>query len=104
QRLRGDLGQSDRSNRAGAYEIRQCADAVLDRHVSIDAVQIVKVDPIGAQAAQCLLARALERFRAAVDDALAVHAGHAALARQEEALAKRGEHLADELLIATEAV
>src|SRR5690606_13655983 len=67
-------------------------------------MQVIEIDAIGAQPAQRLFARSLERFRAAIDRALAVHAGHPALARQEDALAKRREHLADELFVAAEAV
>ncbi len=84
------------------------ADAVLDRHALVPAVQVVQVDDLGAQTLEAVLAVACDGLGAAVDDALDAvvegHAGHAALAGQRDLAAMRLEHPADQRLVGAEAV
>ncbi len=98
------LGQADRADLAGAHQVGQRADAVLDRHLLVPAVQVVQIDHVGAQPTQAVLAGLLQRLRPAVDHPLAVDALHAALARQREPRAVRRQHAADQFLVGAEAV
>ena len=73
-------------------------------------MQVVQVDDIGLQALQRGLACGLERGGAAINDAhflpiaFHVHAGHAALAGQREAVAVLGQHFAHQRLVGTKAI
>lgn len=51
---------------------------------------------VGAQALQDFFAGLLQRFGPAVDDTLAIDAGHSAFAGEEGALSERMQHLADQ--------
>ncbi len=67
-------------------------------------MQVIEVDHVGLQALERILAIALDTGRLAVDDALTVDAGHAALADQGDLVAHRLQERPDQFLIAAETV
>jgi hypothetical protein len=80
------------------HEALHRPERVLHRHQRIDAVQVVQVDDVDAQAPQALVARAGHVLRAAVDATIGVGAALADLAREEHALAPLREPRADRRL------
>ena len=61
-----DVGEADVADLALVLELGQRADRVLDRHLRVDRVQLVEVDPLELQPPQRVLAAALEPLRPAV--------------------------------------
>jgi hypothetical protein len=104
QRRRRDLGQPDGSDLAFGDKAGKCADTLLDRNRGVEAVEIVKIDDVGAQVGQGLLTCRAERLRPAVDHPHPIDSDHAALARQHDLVAPGGEDLADEALVGPEPV
>ncbi len=87
---RGRLGKAEEADLAGADEVGHRPDRVLDRRRRIDAMLVVQVDRLDAQAPQARLGGALDVGRAAVE---AAHervrriAHDAELGREEDAAA-----------------
>ncbi len=100
----GHFRQADGADLSFAHQLGECADAVLHGHLGIQPVQVVQIDDLGAQARERFFAGALQGVRPAVDDALAIHPGHAALARQEELRSMGRQHPAEQFLVGAEAV
>src|SRR5688500_813919 len=67
-------------------------------------MQIIKIDPVRAQAPQGFMTGALECFRSAIDDTLAFDSGHTAFAREHDALSERSERFTKQFLVAAKAV
>ena len=64
KRGRRDLAQAQRPHLARSHQLGHRADAVLDRHRLVPAVQVVQVDDLGAQAPQAVFAVAADGRRA----------------------------------------
>jgi hypothetical protein len=99
-----DFRQSDRADLAGRLEFHELADGVFDGNAFVPAMQIVQVDVFGPEIAQRLLADRADRFRPAVDHALAVATEQAAFARDHDVVRPPGEDFADQLLVGAESV
>ena len=105
-RVHPGLGQPDVAHLALRDQLRDRADGVLDRRVRVDAVLVVQIDVVGAEAAQRTLDRGADVGRAAVQVAWAA-AGvrdHAELRGQHHLVAAALERLADEFLVGVRAV
>ena len=102
QRARAGLGEPDRARLAGLHEVGERADAVLDRHVRIDAVELVEIDVRDAESLQARVARRADVLGPPVH---AAHAGipglahDAALRREHHALAAIADRAADQLFV-----
>ena len=105
-RLRGRLGQPEKPHLPRTHQIRHRSDGLLDRHRAIDAVLIVQVDVIDAEASQRGIARGLYVFGPAVlADELAVGSPHVAEFRgQDDSLAPPLDRLPDQDLVGEGAV
>ncbi len=100
QAVGADLGQADGADLALFDQARQRADAFLDRHVGIDAVQVVKVDDVGLQLAQAQLAGLSQHLGTAVARDLAGRIlGDAALAGKHVLVASIRQVLANQALV-----
>lgn len=91
---------------AGLDQLGQGADALLDRHVRVDAVQVVEVDVVGAQVAQGAVGRAADVLggRVVPDEGAVVGELDPGLGGHDGRLAAAGQSLAEELLVAEGAV
>src|SRR5215218_8992417 len=67
--LGGGLAQADVADLALLHELPHGADRLLDRRVRVHAMQVIKVDAVGAEALQRALDRAPDVLRGAVEDA-----------------------------------
>ena len=85
QRRCGDFRQADLAHLAATHEVGQRADAVLDRHLRIEPVQVVQIDALGTEPREAFVAVLPDRPGTAVDGALAVDDAHAAFRREHEA-------------------
>src|SRR4051794_17898198 len=105
-RLRRGLGQAEVAHLALRDELGHRADGLLDRHRLVDAVLVVQVDVVDAEALERRLARVADVLRAAVDaQTLAVLAAHVAeLRREDHVVATVGDRAPDELLVGERAV
>src|SRR4051794_8269214 len=105
-RLRRGLGEPEVAHLALRDELGHRPDGLLDRHAPVDAVLVVEVDVLDAEALQRGVAGAAHVLRAAVDaQALAVLAAYVAeLRRDHDAVAAVGDRAADELLVRERAV
>jgi len=100
-----NLGQADAADLARLHQFGQRADAVLDRHALVPAVQVVEIDDVGLQPLQAVLAGLLQYVGMAVELALALCiAERPALAGQNELAAMFLEHVADQGFVGAEAV
>jgi hypothetical protein len=70
-RLRARFRQAERAHLAGFHQALHRADRILDRHVRIDAVLVIEVDDVDAEALQARIARAQHIVGGAVDALLA---------------------------------
>ena len=110
QRGGGHFAQAKGANLAGGHQLGQRADAVLNRHLLVPAVQVIQVNHVGLQALERGFARGANGFGPAINDthqfafARCIHARHAAFAGQREAAAVSGQHIADQRFIGPEAV
>ena len=86
QSLRRSFGEAEVADFPLPHQFRHCADSFLDRSRGIDAVLVVKVDNIDAQAAQAGLTGATYVVRLAADGA---HCGVCGIANDSEL---RGQH------------
>src|SRR5665811_2633438 len=66
-RLGARLREADVADLAGVHELGHRSDRVLDRRLGVDAVLVVEVDVIDAEAAERSVARAVHVGRAPVD-------------------------------------
>ena len=99
---RSDLGEPDRARLAGVHQLGHRADAVLDRHPRIGAVQLVEVDVVHPETAQARVARGADVLRAAVHPAqrLVLRVAHdAALGREDDLRAPPPDGLPHQLLV-----
>ena len=100
-----DFGQADGFDLALFNQLCQGTDAFLDWYLRVDAVQVVKIDDIGIQPPQAVLAGLRQDLGAAIHHRLAIFsAGKSALAREYKLAASASEVLADQALVMTEAV
>jgi len=98
--LRGrERGGADRTHLAGADEVGQRAERLVDVGVHLGAVDLIEVDPVGPQAAQAVL-DLLDDPAARVAELVGVVAhGAVHLGGEDDVLAPAaGERLADDLL------
>ena len=102
------FGQSHGANLALAHQFRKRAHALLDGHAFLPTMQIVKIDDLGLEASQTILASLFEGLRPAVDDAprtcIGTHALDAALACQRKLPAKRREGAPHQFLVRAKTV
>ena len=101
-RLGRRLREPQEADLAGIDELGHRADGLLDRDVGVDAVLVVEVDVVDAQAPQRRVARVHHVLGAAVDAARRGVLGVAddpELGGQHHLVAPVGDRLADELLV-----
>src|SRR5690349_1253063 len=104
QRSGADLRQADGADLPLPLQIRECADAVLERHGLVPTMQVVQIDAIGAEIAQRLLADGANGFRSAIDHPLAVAPEQSALAGEDDVRRALREQRAHQLLVEPESV
>jgi hypothetical protein len=106
-RLRSRLAQADVAHLPLSHELRQGPDRFLDGHVRVDAVLVVDVDAVGAEALERRFGRAPYVLRGSVEHSpgrvVRVHA-HAELRRYHHLVAPARHRAADQLLIGVGAV
>src|ERR1700692_3811126 len=83
--LGAGFAQAERTHLAVLDELRHGADRVLDRHARIDAVLIIEIDHLHAQALEARLAGTDDEFRTAVGE-FAVAAADLAEPRRQHPL------------------
>jgi alcohol dehydrogenase class IV len=100
-RLRRGLRQAEVADLALLHELGHRAHRLLDRHGLVDAVLVVEVDLVHAEALERGLARAAHVLRLAVDadPAAVLPALVAELRRQHDLVAAVGDRAADEQLV-----
>ena len=99
------LGETDRAHLARFHQALHRADGFLDRHFRIDAMLVIDVDHVDAEALQARLAGAQHVGRAAIDVLLAVGALRLAeLGGHHHAIAAPTQRLAEQLLVVPPAV
>ena len=110
-RLRRGLAQAEVPNLAGLDQLRHRADRLLDLDVRVDAVLVVEVDLVDAEALQGAVDRLPDVLRGAVEPAERRHvAGDGVvqvaleLARDHVLIALALDRLADQLLVGQRAV
>ena len=107
QRLGARLGQPEVADLALLHELGHRADGLLDRRVGVDAVLVVEVDVVDAEAPQRSLGRLAHVLGPAADAAggrVVGVADDAELGRQHDLVAAAGDRAADELLVGVRAV
>lgn len=105
--FRRGFAEADVADLAGLHQVGEGADAVLDGHLRVHAVLIVKVQAVGTEALQAAFDGAADIRRAAVDAArlgIGRVADDAELAGQEHLLAFAAQGLAEQFLVAVRAV
>jgi len=104
-RLRSRFAQPEKTDLALLHQLGHGADGIFDRHRRIDAMLIVEIDHLDAEALEARLARTHDVFRTAVRDlAAAARAQIAELRRQYDFGAAPLDGLADDLFVVAEAV
>ena len=105
-RLRRRFGQAEVADLAGADEIGHRADRLLDRRRAVDAMLVVEIDVIDAEALQRRVARLAHVVGLPADaEERAVVAAHVAeLRRQHDLVAAVADGAADQLLVRERAV
>ena len=96
--------QSDHADFAFLYQVRQCANRVLDRHIRIRSVHVVEINHVCLQALQAGLAGGLYAFRPRVQRPLATIKPQHTFAGEEITVPPILQGLPDQLLAAPEAV
>ena len=91
------LGHPDASDLARGDELCEGADALLDRDVRIDAVQVVEIERVEPEAGERVLAVASQRLRASVADAIL----EAALGGDHDSGRAVAQRACDERLVVT---
>ena len=94
------LGQAEQPDLAFGDEGREGPEALLDRHLRIDAVQVVEVQHIDPETRERVLAVAAQGLRAAVAHAVL----EAALRRDHDLCRTVAQRTADECLVVAPAV
>jgi hypothetical protein len=104
-RVRRGLGQAERPYLAGVDELAHRTDGILDRHVGIDAMQVVEVDRLDTQPSKarvtgraCMLGRAVDAPR------VGRFGDEAELGREHDLVGPPREHSAEQLLVVALAV
>lgn len=100
----GDFGQSEMADLAVLDQLSHGADRVRDRHVGIDAVKVVQVDNVDAQAGQRRLAVAADMVGPTVQAYAVVVADDAELCGHRDGLAVPGQRSGDEPLVVSLAI
>jgi hypothetical protein len=107
QRLGSGLAQAEVADLALRDQLGHRPDGLLDRRVDVDAVLVVEVDVVGAEALQRVLARLLDVLGAPVGGAAARVGGIAddpELRGQHDLVAAIGDRAPDEALVCVRAV
>src|SRR5688572_11193184 len=104
QRRRTHFRQANGANLPGPLEIRQGADAFLDRNHLVPATQVVQIDAFGLEIAQSLVADDVDGLVTRIDHAFAIASEQPALAGDDHVVGTAAENRTDELLIGAEAV
>src|SRR5690348_4495219 len=104
-RRRG-FGQTDVADLPRTNEIRQAADRLFDRRALVDAMQVVQIDDVGAEARQARVAARLDVVRPAVDVAHGGSGGadNATLGGKDDIAAPPAERTADQLFVRAAAI
>lgn len=99
--LRASLGQTEVLHLAGLDQFFDRPSHLFDRHVRINAMLVEQVDDIGLQAPERPFDRFLDVLRSAVEDLLLVVGAESEteLGGDDDALSKRRQRLADNLLV-----
>ncbi len=99
--VRARLAYAEMAHLAGLDQPRHGADRLLDRHVRVDAVEIVEVDHLDSEPLQAGLAGDRDIVRPAIGEAaLAIRPAHIAeLGGEDRLVAPALQRLADELLV-----
>ena len=106
-RLGGGFGEADVAHIAGLHHVGDGADGVLDRHLRVDARRLIEIDIIGAEPAQRIAEKILDRLRPRVvaDDLAVGAAQRAAFDHDEGAIALAAfERVADQHFVVAHAV
>ena len=105
-RVRSGLGEPEVAHLALLHELGHCADRLLDRRLEVDAVLVVEVDRVDAEALQRRLAGRADVLRLAADaEELARRSAHVPeLRREHDLVAAAGDRLPDEPLVRAPAV
>src|SRR5690606_11991272 len=98
-RARGRLGQPEEAYLALLYQTRHRADRLLDRHVRVDAMLVVKIDVLDAEPLQARVARGRNVLGPPVDAQYpAIGCSHVTeLRREHDLVAPCLQHSADQL-------
>src|SRR3954453_10947145 len=97
--LTAHVRDADVADLALALQVAERAERLLDRHVRVDGVQLVEIDPLQAEPPQAALAALAQPLGAAVAVPAPRSGTHeAALRRDHEAVRIRMERLRDQLL------
>ena len=94
----GEVRAADVADLAGAHQIVERAERFLDRRQRVEAVQLVEVDVVGAEAAQARLDRAGQVVARGADVVRSRPAAEGALGRDEHLVAPALDRLAEDLL------
>src|SRR5882672_7692041 len=104
-RLRPGLADAEMAYLALAHEIAHRTDRVLDRHIRVDPVDVIKIDDFGLEPLQAAVAAGPEGFWAAVREPSATgHAQIAEFAGDHVIVAAAGDRFCDQFLVAPAAV
>ena len=101
---RARFADAERAHLALLHQLAHGADRILDRHFRIDAVLVIEIDHIDAEALQALLAGLDHEVRPAVGEFAVLAAEIAELGRQHHAGAAALDRLADEFLVVAGAI
>src|ERR1700733_74574 len=102
--LRARFADAQRAHFALLHELRHGADRILDRHIRIDAVLVIKIDYIDAEALEAFLARLDHEIRPAVGEFAVAAAEITELGRKHHTGPAILDGLADQLFVMTGAV
>src|ERR1035438_1373422 len=108
ERRGGGFGESEVANLTSAHELRHRADGLFDGRVRVNAVQIVKIDPVDSEALQARVAGRANVVGASVDSGDRTAMAHKAELGGEEDLvallfAETVEPAADQLFVGVRA-
>ena len=105
QGRRGDFGEAEVSDLAGLHQFRHGAYRVFDGHFPVEAVQIIEIDAVRAEALKAFVATRGDLVGTSVDAALAVRVDLRAELRCEyDLVAPRAKHASDQFFVVPEPI
>ena len=101
----GDFGEAEIPDLAGLHQFRHGAYRVFDGHLLVQAVQVIEIDAVGAEALKACVATRGDLVGVAVDAALAVRVDpHAELCCEYDLVAPFAKHASDQFFVVPEPV